>query len=144
MLLHAFLACFRMLDQLPPLLAAATLPCPRCCCLAAAATTNVHGSCRFPSATLSCQGWQQAHVACLWYACTTLFQPNSPADKDGRKTILIMMSNTGGGHKASAEALQQAFREEHGDKYKVCMRCQLKLQKRLCTLVSASSLEGTS
>lgn len=46
-----------------------------------------------------------------------LIQP--PADKDGRKTILIMMSNTGGGHKASAEALQQAFREEHGDKYKV-------------------------
>jgi hypothetical protein len=29
-----------------------------------------------------------------------------------------MMSNTGGGHKASAEALQQAFREEHGDEYK--------------------------
>jgi hypothetical protein len=30
-----------------------------------------------------------------------------------------MMSNTGGGHKASAEALQQAFREEFGTKYKV-------------------------
>jgi 1,2-diacylglycerol 3-beta-galactosyltransferase len=30
-----------------------------------------------------------------------------------------MMSNTGGGHKASAEALQQAFEEKYGDKYKV-------------------------
>lgn len=30
-----------------------------------------------------------------------------------------MMSNTGGGHKASAEALQQAFQELYGDKYKV-------------------------
>ncbi|KAI8476237.1 MAG: MGDG synthase-domain-containing protein [Monoraphidium minutum] len=39
--------------------------------------------------------------------------------KDGQKTVLIMMSNTGGGHKASAEALQQAFQEEYGDDYKV-------------------------
>jgi hypothetical protein len=30
------------------------------------------------------------------------------------------MSNTGGGHKASAEALKQAFESEHGDDYKVC------------------------
>jgi 1,2-diacylglycerol 3-beta-galactosyltransferase len=29
------------------------------------------------------------------------------------------MSNTGGGHKASAEALKQAFEETYGDKYKV-------------------------
>lgn len=39
---------------------------------------------------------------------------------DGRKTVLIMMSNTGGGHKASAEALQQAFEEQYGaHKYRV-------------------------
>eukprot|EP00878_Enallax_costatus_P036939 GHUV01041571.1.p1 GENE.GHUV01041571.1~~GHUV01041571.1.p1 ORF type:complete len:111 (-),score=32.97 GHUV01041571.1:78-410(-) len=42
-----------------------------------------------------------------------------PADEKHQKTVLIMMSNTGGGHKASAEALQQAFQEKYGDKYKV-------------------------
>ncbi|KAF6248396.1 hypothetical protein COO60DRAFT_1691478 [Scenedesmus sp. NREL 46B-D3] len=43
-----------------------------------------------------------------------------PAARDKQqKTILIMMSNTGGGHKASAEALKQAFEEKHGDKYRV-------------------------
>eukprot|EP00882_Tetradesmus_deserticola_P020971 GHRQ01022664.1.p2 GENE.GHRQ01022664.1~~GHRQ01022664.1.p2 ORF type:complete len:191 (+),score=53.36 GHRQ01022664.1:424-996(+) len=36
-----------------------------------------------------------------------------------QKTVLIMMSNTGGGHKASAEALKQAFEEKYGDKYRV-------------------------
>lgn len=30
-----------------------------------------------------------------------------------------MMSNTGGGHRASAEAIRDAFQEKHGDKYKV-------------------------
>lgn len=33
--------------------------------------------------------------------------------------MLIMMTNTGGGHKASAEALKQAFEEKYGDEYKV-------------------------
>lgn len=41
------------------------------------------------------------------------------AKKDSQKTVLIMMSNTGGGHRASAEALQQAFQEEYGDEYKI-------------------------
>ncbi len=35
------------------------------------------------------------------------------------KRILIMMSNTGGGHKASAEAIRAAFQEKHGDAYEV-------------------------
>lgn len=42
-----------------------------------------------------------------------------PVENKQQKTVLIMMSNTGGGHKASAEALQQAFQEKYGDKYKV-------------------------
>jgi hypothetical protein len=33
--------------------------------------------------------------------------------------MLIMMSNTGGGHRASAEAIKQAVEELHGDKYEV-------------------------
>ncbi|EFJ50227.1 hypothetical protein VOLCADRAFT_58564, partial [Volvox carteri f. nagariensis] len=36
-----------------------------------------------------------------------------------RKRILIGMSNTGGGHKASAEAIQAAFQEQYGNKYEI-------------------------
>lgn len=35
------------------------------------------------------------------------------------KRVLIMMSNTGGGHRASAEALQAVFKELYGDQYEV-------------------------
>jgi hypothetical protein len=39
--------------------------------------------------------------------------------------VLILMSDTGGGHRASAEALRDAFRIEFGDAYKVGRRlCQ--------------------
>uniref|UniRef100_A0A0E0ATM2 monogalactosyldiacylglycerol synthase n=1 Tax=Oryza glumipatula TaxID=40148 RepID=A0A0E0ATM2_9ORYZ len=45
----------------------------------------------------------------------------------GRKTaaaknVLILMSDTGGGHRASAEALRDAFRLEFGDAYQVFVR----------------------
>lgn len=43
----------------------------------------------------------------------------SSASSKSQKTILIMMSNTGGGHKASAEALKQAIEEKYGNKYRV-------------------------
>lgn len=33
--------------------------------------------------------------------------------------VLIMMSNTGGGHRASAEALKDAFHEKYGNAYEV-------------------------
>ncbi|CAM8895272.1 unnamed protein product [Rhodiola kirilowii] len=35
------------------------------------------------------------------------------------KNVLILMSDTGGGHRASAEAIRSAFNEEFGDQYKV-------------------------
>ncbi|KAH9304632.1 hypothetical protein KI387_009036, partial [Taxus chinensis] len=35
------------------------------------------------------------------------------------KTVLILMSDTGGGHRASAEAIKAAFMIEYGDEYKV-------------------------
>lgn len=35
------------------------------------------------------------------------------------KNILILMSDTGGGHRASAEAIRDAFKIQYGDKYKV-------------------------
>lgn len=41
------------------------------------------------------------------------------APKSDHKRILIMMSLTGGGHKASAEALKSAFKELYGNKYEI-------------------------
>ncbi|KAK1323469.1 hypothetical protein QJS10_CPA02g01350 [Acorus calamus] len=38
---------------------------------------------------------------------------------DGPKKVLILMSDTGGGHRASAEAIKAAFSEEFGDAYQV-------------------------
>lgn len=35
------------------------------------------------------------------------------------KNVLILMSDTGGGHRASAEAIRDAFRLEFGDEYEV-------------------------
>lgn len=35
------------------------------------------------------------------------------------KKILILMSDTGGGHRASAEAIRAAFHQEFGDEYQV-------------------------
>lgn len=35
------------------------------------------------------------------------------------KNVLILMSDTGGGHRASAEAIRDAFRMEFGDEYRV-------------------------
>ncbi|GAB2286650.1 Monogalactosyldiacylglycerol synthase 1, chloroplastic [Dionaea muscipula] len=37
----------------------------------------------------------------------------------GPKRVLILMSDTGGGHRASAEAIKAAFHEEFGDDYQV-------------------------
>lgn len=45
-----------------------------------------------------------------------------PADavaSDSPKKVLILMSDTGGGHRASAEAIKAAFAEEFGDEYQV-------------------------
>ncbi|PNH02951.1 putative monogalactosyldiacylglycerol synthase, chloroplastic [Tetrabaena socialis] len=42
-----------------------------------------------------------------------------PVTEPDRKRILIGMSNTGGGHKASAEALKAACEERYGDKYEI-------------------------
>lgn len=41
------------------------------------------------------------------------------------KNVLILMSDTGGGHRASAEAIRDAFRIEFGDEYRVigCFFC---------------------
>ena len=42
----------------------------------------------------------------------------------------VLLHTAGGGHKASAEALKQAFEEKYGDKYKVRSSCRL--ASRVC------------
>jgi len=37
------------------------------------------------------------------------------------KNVLILMSDTGGGHRASAEAIRDAFQIEFGDEYRVTL-----------------------
>ncbi|CAH8360706.1 unnamed protein product [Eruca vesicaria subsp. sativa] len=43
----------------------------------------------------------------------------SGVGSDGAKKVLILMSDTGGGHRASAEAIKAAFNHEFGDEYQV-------------------------
>ncbi|OAY31512.1 monogalactosyldiacylglycerol synthase 2, chloroplastic [Manihot esculenta] len=38
------------------------------------------------------------------------------------KNVLILMSDTGGGHRASAEAIRDAFKLEYGDEYRVIVK----------------------
>ncbi|KAM7508266.1 hypothetical protein LguiA_018719 [Lonicera macranthoides] len=38
------------------------------------------------------------------------------------KNVLILMSDTGGGHRASAEAIRDAFQLEFGDEYKIILK----------------------
>lgn len=43
------------------------------------------------------------------------------------KKVLILMSDTGGGHRASAEAIKAAFNEEFGDEYQVSGALEMEL-----------------
>ncbi|KAL2236895.1 UNVERIFIED_CONTAM: putative monogalactosyldiacylglycerol synthase, chloroplastic [Sesamum indicum] len=45
--------------------------------------------------------------------------PTNGVVSDAPKKVLILMSDTGGGHRASAEAIRAAFNEEFGDDYQV-------------------------
>ncbi|XP_071737393.1 probable monogalactosyldiacylglycerol synthase, chloroplastic isoform X2 [Rutidosis leptorrhynchoides] len=45
--------------------------------------------------------------------------PLSDFESNGKKKVLILMSDTGGGHRASAEAIKWAFNEKFGDEYEV-------------------------
>ncbi|KAF5726285.1 monogalactosyldiacylglycerol synthase 1 chloroplastic-like isoform X3 [Tripterygium wilfordii] len=45
--------------------------------------------------------------------------PLNCAEGENPKRVLILMSDTGGGHRASAEAIKAAFNEEFGDRYQV-------------------------
>ncbi|MBA0747775.1 hypothetical protein Gogos_004661 [Gossypium gossypioides] len=45
--------------------------------------------------------------------------PLNGVEAEAPKKVLILMSDTGGGHRASAEAIKAAFMEEFGDDYQV-------------------------
>lgn len=45
--------------------------------------------------------------------------PINGVETENPKKVLILMSDTGGGHRASAEAIKAAFNEEFGDDYQV-------------------------
>lgn len=47
--------------------------------------------------------------------------PMNVVDSETPKKVLILMSDTGGGHRASAEAIKAAFIEEFGDNYQVSL-----------------------
>lgn len=56
----------------------------------------------------------------LWPVRTRGRRPNSVIDpSDKRQRIMILMSDTGGGHRASAEALKAGFRSVFGDKHRI-------------------------
>lgn len=45
--------------------------------------------------------------------------PLNGFQSNGKKKVLILMSDTGGGHRASAESIKCAFNEKFGDEYEV-------------------------
>ncbi|KAL2458575.1 Large subunit ribosomal protein L33 [Forsythia ovata] len=58
------------------------------------------------------------------------------------KNVLILMSDIGGGHRASAKAIRDAFQLEYGDKYKFVHKVRMGEKKKagamLVRLVSAA------
>ena len=51
--------------------------------------------------------------------CVSEGVPVNGVESENPKKVLILMSDTGGGHRASAEAIKAAFNEEFGDDYQV-------------------------
>ncbi|CAI7786022.1 unnamed protein product [Closterium sp. NIES-53] len=56
------------------------------------------------------------------HAATAITEPEKKvADAERKKRVLILMSDTGGGHRASAEAIKSTFELEYGNKYEVAI-----------------------
>ncbi|EPS67572.1 hypothetical protein M569_07203, partial [Genlisea aurea] len=49
-------------------------------------------------------------------------KPEAESCERTKKNVLILMSDTGGGHRASAEAIRAAFQLEYGDKYLIIVK----------------------
>lgn len=64
--------------------------------------------------------------------CSVLENEGLPLNGVGlgrKKKVLILMSDTGGGHRASAEAIKAAFNEEFGDEYEVSFDCLISMME---------------
>lgn len=59
--------------------------------------------------------------------------PLNVVEADRPKKVLILMSDTGGGHRASAEAIKAAFYQEYGDEYQVRVEISFQFLGRLIT-----------
>lgn len=66
----------------------------------------------------------------------------SPRPDSERKRIMVLMSDTGGGHRASAEALKAGFETLYGDKYKVGVPFQCWVASDLTEALGRASSAG--
>ncbi|CAI0438575.1 unnamed protein product [Linum tenue] len=79
----------------------------------------------FPSAGVGpgdCSSSRSSNGSKLNDGCDVLVDDGLPlngVESDRPKKVLILMSDTGGGHRASAEAIRAAFYEQFGDDYQV-------------------------
>lgn len=60
--------------------------------------------------------------------------PLNGVENDQPKKVLILMSDTGGGHRASAEAIKAAFHEKFGNEYQVSFNFNFILSTKSITL----------
>lgn len=51
--------------------------------------------------------------------CTAHLAGKKQAAATRKKRVMVLMSDTGGGHRASAEALQAGFEQLYGDDFQV-------------------------
>jgi 1,2-diacylglycerol 3-beta-galactosyltransferase len=74
-------------------------------------------------ARMQATGVGSTKAVALWPFSSRGLLPSAPSSVKKKKRILIMMSETGGGHKASAEAIQAGFEERFGtERYEVLIR----------------------
>ena len=74
------------------------------------AWTRIYGSCAVQF------GPNCKHAALSGILPSFLMRPLRRIVNPNQKKVLVLMSNTGGGHKASAEAIEAGFKQLYGDK----------------------------
>ena len=62
--------------------------------------------------------------------CTVGRQKRAAGER--RKRVMVLMSDTGGGHRASAEALKAGFQKLYGDKYEARPLSHMLTAQELC------------
>ncbi|CAI7825099.1 unnamed protein product, partial [Closterium sp. NIES-54] len=77
----------------------------------------VQGCSLIPTFVLRCTAFSM----CLFLVSPPQQPEKKVADAERKKRVLILMSDTGGGHRASAEAIKSTFELEYGNKYEVAI-----------------------